>query len=136
MSNLDDILNLYSITTDLDPIVVKKVAAVALVSGDVCYQNSSGKMDKADANALATISGPIYMCNATISLDAEGEFIQGGSFVTTGLTAGNDYWVSTTAGAITSTQPSTIGEFIRYVGRAESTTVLDFRPTSIWIEIT
>jgi len=43
----------------------------------------------------------------------------------TGLTIGSDYYLST-VGAITTTVPSTAGNIVQYIGRAQSTTAINF----------
>lgn len=122
-------LNAKGITEEL-------TAAVSLVAGDLCYMNSAGKMDKADASAEATCDTLIGMCLDTIAGDATGSFLLFGRWTTTGLTAGANYYVSLVAGGITTTAPSGTGEIVRIVGTAISTTVLFFNPDRTYLEIT
>lgn len=110
------------------------IAAVSLVAGDLCYMNGDGKMDKADASAEATCKKLLAMCLDTISADATGTFLIFGKWTTTGLTAGTEYWVSETAGAITITKPTTTGTITRHVGTSLSTTVLFFNPSHTYVE--
>jgi len=110
-------------------------AAENLVSGDLCYIDGSGEMAKADAGAEATADTLIAMCTETITAAASGTFILFGKFTTTGLTAGANYYVSTTAGAITATAPSSTTEIVRIIGTALSTTVLFVNPDKTYIEI-
>lgn len=110
-------------------------AAVALVAGNLCYMNASGKMDKAQGDAEATCDTMLAMCLDTISADAVGTFLLWGKWTTSGLTAGANYYVSdTTAGGIITPSPSTAGDIIRLVGTAVSTTVLFFKPSEDYIE--
>lgn len=116
-------------------ILVTKTAGESLTAGDVCYLKSDGKYWHVDASAEATCSTQLLMANATISADATGEFILIGDLTTTGLTAGDIYYASETAGEYTNTAPSTSGAIVRIVGTAQSTTVLTFNPDITYIEL-
>jgi len=106
-----------------------------LVAGNVCYLKSDGKMWKAKGDAEATIKGKIAMALASISANASGSFLIDGDYTTSGLTVGATYFISTsTAGAITSTTPTT-GNFIRVIGNAISTTILNFSPSQDYGEV-
>lgn len=109
-------------------------AAVSLVAGDLCYINTSGKMAKAQANAESTCKTLLGMCLDTISADSTGTFLLWGKWTTTGLTIGNYYVSDTTAGGIITPAPSTVGDIIRLIGTAISTTVLWFKPSEDYIE--
>jgi len=113
----------------------EETAAVSLVAGDFCYMNASGKFDKADASVEATCDTVLLLCLDTISADAVGTFLEFGEYTTTGLTAGSNYYVSETAGAITATAPSTSLSIVRIVGTALSTTVLKFKPDTTYVEV-
>ncbi len=110
-------------------------AAVSLVDGDLCYLNSSGKMDKTDADAETTADTLIGMCIDTISADSIGTFLLYGTWTTTSLTTGSVYYVSTTTAAITTTAPSATGDIVRIVGYALSTTKLFVNPDGTYVEI-
>ena len=97
--------------------------------------NASGKFDKADADAEATADTMIAMCLDTISADNTGTFLIYGRWTTSGLTAGSNYYISTTAAGITATAPSATADIVRLVGTALSTTVLFFNPDQTYIEI-
>lgn len=117
------------------PVVEIFTAGESVVAGDVCYLKSDGKFWKADSDAESTCKGLLAMANASISANATGQFIVIGKFTTSGLTAGAVYYVSGTAGGITSTAPSTTGKIVRVVGYAESTTVFYFKPSEDYLEI-
>jgi len=104
-----------------------------LSAGDLCY-NSAGSFYKADASLPASSNGQLAICTENITSGNTGTFLLFGKYVTSGLTEGI-YYVSTTAGDITPTAPSTEGEVVRIIGYAESSTVLRFHPSSIWIEL-
>lgn len=121
-------LNNYSVTRE-------ETAGESLVNGDLCYLKSDGKYWKADASADTTCSQDLLMCLDTISADATGTFMEFGEFTTTGLTAGSVYYVSETAGAITSTAPVTSTSIVRIIGTALSTTVLKLKIDSSFVEV-
>lgn len=110
-------------------------AAETLANGDLCYINASGEAAKADADAEATADTLIIMCTEAITATNTGTFILWGKYTTTGLTAGANYYVSTTAAAITTTAPSATGDIVRLVGTALSTTVLFFNPDISYGEV-
>jgi hypothetical protein len=58
-----------------------------------------------------------------------------GVWTTTGLTAGDVYYVSTTLGGITNVAPSGTGDIVRIVGYALSTTLLFLSPDNTYIEV-
>ena len=110
-------------------------AGEALVAGDWCYMNSDGKMWKTDASAEATADTMIAMADASISADATGKFILFGLWTTTGLTAGDLYFLSETTGEITNTRPTTTDAIVRIVGTAISTTTLYIKPDNTYIKV-
>jgi len=112
-----------------------ETAGESLVAGNVCYLKSDGKYWKADSSVDTTCNTDILLCNATISADATGEFIELGEYTTTSLTAGSIYYISETAGAYTSTAPTTSTSIVRIVGYARSTTVLVFKPDITFVEV-
>jgi len=128
--------NLSGINTGDNANVTKTfTAGENLVAGNICYLKSDGKMWKAKGDAEATIKGKIAMALASISANATGSFLIDGDYTTSGLTAGATYFISTsTAGAITSTIPTT-GNFIRVIGNAISTTILNFSPSQDYGEV-
>lgn len=132
----------FDIVTDLNPVTSNvnlgtyaitqtATAGENLVAGNLCYLKSDGKYWKADNSAAATASTNLLMANGTINANNTGEFIMYGQFTTAGLTAGSVYFVGT-AGAITTTTPTTQDYVIRPVGTALSTTVLLFTPGVEW----
>lgn len=115
--------------------VLELTAGESLVAGNCCYFKSDGKMWKTDADAEATSKGLIGLCLDTIAADGTGTFLIKGKYTTTGLTAGSEYFLSLTTGAITSTKPSATGDIVRLIGYALSTTVLYFDPDKTYLEI-
>ena len=102
-----------------------------LVFGDFCYRKSDGKLWKAKGDAAATMPC-LHMAIATISADADGEFLRLGI-------ARDDTWDWTisavlyisdgTAGALTETKPADSGDQIQAVAVAISADEIDFQPS-------
>ncbi len=93
------------------------------VLGDVVYIDAADGVKKAKADAAATAKAFAF-ATATITNGATGSYQTDGILAgLTGLTAGAAYYLSaTTAGAMTSTAPSTVGQYVTRLGRAISTT--------------
>ena len=100
--------------------------------GDVLYLKfSDGKWWKAKADAYATTPG-LRMAMASISANASGVLlIEGNVRYDSWSLADRNVWLSAaTAGAITTTQPSTTGNQIQYLGVAKTSTTIYFKPSS------
>jgi len=110
-------------------------AGESLVSGDLCYFKSDGKMWKSDADAVATSKGLIAICLDTISADATGTFLIKGKYTTSGLTTGDELYISTTAGDWTNTAPTATADIVRVIGYALSNTVLYFDVDKSYLEV-
>jgi hypothetical protein len=108
-----------------------------LAFGDVCYLKSDGKMWKADADAAATMP-VVAMAAESISADASGEFLLFGFARddSWSWTVGGEVYASTTAGGLTQTAPTGVGDFIQPVGLAVSSSVVHFAPDLTAVEIT
>ncbi len=112
------------------------IAAAALTAGMVVYVSTNDTVNKAKADSGSTAK-PVGLCAADIASSAVGPVQDSGvlSLTTTqwdavagttgGLTAGTLYYLSAaTAGSITSTAPSTVGQYVIQIGLALSTTEL------------
>ena len=100
-----------------------------LTAGTVCYIDGSGELVKADASVEATAKGMFVMLEEDIVNTAEGECAIVGFVDSSGRTAGARYYLSTTAGAITTTAPSGSSEIVRVIGFASSATEIYFHPS-------
>lgn len=100
----------------------------ALSAGnEVNIYNSSGlKVRKADAANGYVSNG--YVKAAFSSGASATVYTEGNNDALTGLTVGADYWLSTTAGGLTTTPPSTAGQIVQYIGRALTATKLARKP--------
>lgn len=99
-------------------------------NGDLVYLSGANTWSQTDADAESTSNG---MLGIRISAT---EVLIKGVYTTTGLTAASTYYVSTTAGGITTTAPSATGDVVRIVGYALSTTELFFDPDKSYVVIT
>lgn len=97
-----------------------------LAANSIAYLKSDGKYWKTDSDVYATTAGRIAYIASAILANTTGVGLFNGVITTTGLTIGTPYYVSGTAGAYTSTEP-TVG-FSRQVMTAISTTQLKFEP--------
>lgn len=105
-------------------------AGETLASGDICYFKASDqRWWKAKADASATSLG-VKIGVAQAAATAGNSIVMLGAGLAknlSGLTAGLNYYLSSaTGGALT----TTAGTFARFIGRAVSTTVLHFSPSS------
>lgn len=113
-----------------------KTVAEDVDAMEVCYINGSGTLNLADASAEATAKGALRLADENILNGNSGTFLLPNAVkVTSGLTAGAVYYLSETAGAITTTAPTTSGAIVRVVGYAESTTDFYFYPDATFIEV-
>lgn len=100
--------------------------------GDVLYLKfSDGKWWKAKADAYATTPA-VRMAMAAISANASGVLLIEGNvrYDSWSLAARNVWLSAATAGAITTTQPSTTGNQIQFIGTAKTSTTMYFKPSS------
>lgn len=117
------------------------VADSALVPGNAIYSSAAGHVDlaKADATGTSKVRG---LSLETISSTASGQIQTNGVVTLTtgewdtvagttgGLTYNTTYFLSPgTAGLLTATCPTTVGQLVIIVGVALSTTELDLKPT-------
>jgi len=102
---------------------------------DVCILGSSG-MVLVDADAEATTKGLVAVALETASAGNTGKlFLLSGIVTTTGLTMGNTWYISPTAGGKTTTAPSTTGQFVRVLGESKNTTQFYFHPDNSWTKV-
>jgi hypothetical protein len=115
---------------------VTQTAAATLIAGQVVYSSAADTVNKAKADAAGTVKA-IGLTTAAISSAATGSVQTSGivtlttgewdaAFGTTGgLTFNTTYYLSAaTAGLGTSTAPSSVGQYVKEIGIAISTTEL------------
>jgi hypothetical protein len=105
------------------------------VIGAPVYTKTNGHVDLAQGNASGTAEVLGVVEDTSIAASASGNILIGGVLTATttqwdavagttgGLTPGSVYYLSaTTAGQLTATAPTTVGQFVVRVGRALSAT--------------
>jgi predicted RecA/RadA family phage recombinase len=101
--------------------------ATPITVGQVVYISAAStvKLAKADASGTSDVIGLVKA--ASISAGASGAIqIDGALAGLTGLTSGAAHYLSAaTAGALTTTAPSAVGQFVTRVGTGISTTELE-----------
>lgn len=117
--------------------MINDTGAAALVIGAPVYCKSAGKVDNAKADAVATVeviglaqAGIVYEASGNIQTDgvltlttAQWDAITGD---TGGLTFNDVYYLdASTAGMLTTTAPTTTGQFVVKIGKAVSTTDME-----------
>lgn len=124
--------------SEVDIIVLTNGGGVNAPIGSPGYISASGAFQLARANALGTVEVIGLVRDTAIAAAAVGNIQTDGGLVATtaqwdvitgqtgGLTAGSTYFLSSaTAGKLTTTAPTTSGEFVVRVGQATSTTSLE-----------
>jgi hypothetical protein len=116
---------------EVDEVTLTNGDVGAHAIGDVVYIDAADDAKKAKADAAGT-SKAIALATAAISAAASGSYQTNGILAgLTGLTAGATYYLSAaTAGAMTATAPSTVGQYVVKLGTAISTTelMIDIEP--------
>lgn len=100
----------------------------SVTTGELCYYTGT-EWDEANATSEATSSKILGIAIGN------NQILLHGYWKTTGLVAGNIYYVSTTEGQITNTAPSTSTNIVRVIGYAMSTTKLYLFIDNTWVEI-
>lgn len=103
-------------------------AGETLAAGDFVYINTAdaNKIYKADANAVAKKAIGYVKASATTGAACT-VYFEGINSNLTSLTVGSDYFLSGTAGSVTSTLPSGAGDIVQYIGTAITTTAIPFK---------
>jgi hypothetical protein len=99
-----------------------------LTTGNLMYFNGT-TWEQADADAESTGSKMLG-----INLGSSNVLIFG-LWATSGLTAGDIYYVSASAGEMTNVMPEGSGDIVRIIGYALSTTQFFFNPGTTYIEL-
>lgn len=81
---------------------------------------------KADATDNTKVANGFVLANVTSPANATVYLISNTNTAVAGLTVGSDYYLNTTAGAISATAPSASGNIVQRLGKATSATTLIF----------
>ncbi len=114
-------------------------ASAALAFPNLCYINTNGFADLANANSAATASGMLVMAPGSVANAASFLAIMPGTFVgNTGWnwTLGSPIYMGSSAGSMTQTRPSAASAIVRVVGYGgKNSNVMWFDPDNTWIEV-
>lgn len=102
-----------------------------LVASDIVniHDSTGAKVRKADASGGVAKMGVGFILTSVTSPAAALVYKEGTITGLSGLTIGARYYLSTTAGLITTTAPTTAGHIVQYIGYAISATELIFEPS-------
>ena len=96
---------------------IVKIGSGSTTQGELCYYTSSGTWVAADADAAGTAGGVLLAIALGTDPDVDGMLLRGMYTLDHDPgTVGDELYVSTTAGDITSTAPSGTGDIVRVVG--------------------
>ena len=124
--------------SEVDVVNQQNNNVASVVIGSPVYNDSAGTVDLAQADAAATVEVLGLVKDATIAAAASGAIQTDGVIAATtaqwdvatgdvgGLTAGSVYYLDPdTAGMLTTTAPTAVGDFVVRVGKAISTTEME-----------
>ena len=147
LGSIANIIPLYASLADQGYIARKVRTGIAgenIAIFQPCYLKAAdSKYWLARANAAGTMSATeLVIATAAITAAASGTFMEEGYFrddsLAAGFTAAVPYYVSrTTAGLLTITIPSTVGDQVMVLGQVtETAKILHFAPTGVIVEVT
>jgi len=123
---------------EIDLIEMNNGNASPITIGQAVYVDGNDSVDIAKADAAATMDMIALVKDVSIAASANGMVQTDGILAATtaqwdavtgdtgGLTAGTVYYLdASTAGSITSTAPTTVGQFVVQLGRGLSTTEME-----------
>lgn len=116
---------------------VTMTAGTGISAFQVCYIGSDSKMELADATSNATVKENYWMAVANVTEDQTGVFIGSGSYICNtswSFTAGDNLWLSATAGAVTSTQVTASDNISQGLGQAIESDTIYFSVDPTWIQ--
>lgn len=117
---------------------IVKIGSGSTTQGELCYYTSSGTWVAADADATGTAGGVLLAIALGTDPDVDGMLLRGMYTLDHDPgTVGDELYVSTTAGDITSTAPSGTGDIVRVVGYCLDSTngQIWFNPSNDFIEL-
>jgi hypothetical protein len=125
----DNVSGIGSISADTSNMSGIFTAGESITAGDLLYLNTDGKVYKAFATGTVEESTPLGFAQSSVAADATLVVRIGGvEDALSSLSSGVVYYVSTTAGAITSTAPSGSGDNIVRIGVSQDSTTLFMTP--------
>lgn len=116
-------LDVTVLPTGIGQDAVTATAGEALTAGNLVYFSATGTVLKADATAIAKQARG-YVKTSFANGTTATVFFDDSNDAVTGLTPGATYYLSLTAGGVTTTPPTTTGQIVQEIGFASSATNL------------
>ena len=129
---------LDAVVAEVDSLTLTNANAGSAVIGTPVYISAASSFNLARADASGTADPIGLVSSSSIAAAGSGSVLTDGFLTATtgqwdavtggtgGLTAGSSYFLSaTTAGRLTTTAPTATGQFVSFIGKAVSTTVLE-----------
>lgn len=118
-------------------IQVTNVTGVTIDAQQLCYISGHSsevpRITLADADAENTSKGLLVYTRHAIAHNGFGQALMRGAIITTSITAGAVYYLSTTAGGRTTVAPTGSGDVVRIVGYGMGSTRFWFDPDKTWV---
>jgi hypothetical protein len=129
-------------------VLYSEIAGGTITFGQLCYRTNTGTWELADATNNTQLSH--YMLGICVKSSTSTNatsilingFVEVSSSYATILKTGEPLFMSTTAGSVTKTAPSTSGNIVRIIGNTfwdsnnNSKIIIYFNPEKTWIELT
>ncbi len=118
---------------------VVKFGSGTLTAGKLYYLNTSSTWTEVDADAVASGADQLLGIALGSSPTTNGVLIRGffdANSYLSNFSVGKAVYISTTAGGMDTTAPSSAGDFVRIVGYCTTTAnVIYFNPSTTWVEL-
>lgn len=119
-----------------DKTLVTLPSGAAVQVGDLCTMSTSGDMILANASDESTCKSLMAVANQAGGIGDQTVFaLRGTVSYASAFSPGDLLYASTTAGDITTTAPEQVGEIVRLVGYALSSSEIFFDPDRTWLEL-
>jgi hypothetical protein len=118
-------------------VVITGTGGEGLALPNLVYQASDGEWEKANATTMATTKGALAIIMEAISAHSSGALLKYGFLRddSWAFTQGATLYVGESGGSITATAPSDVGDQLRIVGYAHTSSIIWFDPEATIITI-
>ena len=107
--------------------------SAGVTAGDLCFINSSGRMERSNADSETTCDTQMGIAMTTTLIGLQCMFKLFGEHITSGLSTGAVYYAHTVDGAWSTTKPSAADQVVRVIGTAIGPEKLFFNPSQDYI---
>ena len=118
-------------------VVITGTAGEELALPNLVYHASAGEWEKANATAIATTKGALAIVIESITIHSSGALLKYGFLRddSWAFAQGATLYVGESDGSITATAPSDVGDQLRIVGYAQTSSIIWFDPEATIITI-